>query len=77
MAGIGRNLFDLSFRIRGMIEGHKQLKSYVTNYYRYLFEEGNFSKDEARTDDVPQVSDEENNLLATPYSEDEVRKATF
>ena len=37
----------------GMIEGHEQLKSYITNYYKNLFgepEEGNFSMDETRTD---------------------------
>ena len=64
----------------GMIEGHDQLKSYITNYYKNLFgapEEGNFSMDETRTDDIPQVSDEENNLLTAPYSEEEVRKAVF
>ena len=33
--------------------------------------------DESRTDDIPQVSDEENNLLTAPYSEEEVRKAVF
>ena len=34
----------------GMIEGHKQLKSYITKYYKGLFmaaEEGNFSMDES------------------------------
>ena len=33
----------------GTIEGHEQLKSYITNYYKNLFgaiEEGNFSMDE-------------------------------
>ncbi len=46
-----------------MIEGHEQLKSYITNYYKGLFgapEEGNFTLDESRTEDIPQVSDEEN-----------------
>lgn len=63
-----------------MIEGHEQLKSYITNYYKNLFgapEEGNFSMDESRTDDIPQVSDEQNGLLTAPYSEEEVRKAVF
>ena len=62
------------------IEGQDQLKSYITNYYKGLFgapEEGNFSLDESRTSDIPQVSVEENNLLTAPYSEDEVRKAVF
>lgn len=38
------------------IEGHEQLKSYITNYYKCLFgapEEGNFFMDESRTDDIP------------------------
>ena len=64
----------------GTIVGHEQLKSYITNYYKGLFgapEEGNFSLDESRIADIPQVSDEENNLLTAPYSEEEVRKAVF
>jgi hypothetical protein len=40
-------------------------------------EEGNLSFDESRTDDIPQVLDEENNLLTAPYSKDEVRKVVF
>ena len=40
----------------GTIEGHEQLKSYITNYYKGLFgapEEGNFTLDESRTEDIP------------------------
>jgi tRNA A37 N6-isopentenylltransferase MiaA len=40
----------------GSIEGHKRLKSYITNYYKSLFgspDEGNFSMDESRIDDIP------------------------
>jgi mannosylglycoprotein endo-beta-mannosidase len=36
----------------GTIEGHENLKSYITKYYKGLFgspEEGNFSMDESRT----------------------------
>jgi hypothetical protein len=64
----------------GLIEGHEQLKSYITNYYKNLFgqpEEGNFSMDESQTTDIPQVSIEENNLLTAPYFEEEVKKAIF
>jgi hypothetical protein len=56
------------------------LKSYITNYYKNLFgspAEGNFYMDETHTDDIPQVSIEENNLLTTEYSEEEVSKAIF
>ena len=62
----------------GTIEGEENLKSYITNYYKSLFgapEEGDFSLDESRTEDIPQVSDEENNLLSKLYSEEEVRMA--
>jgi hypothetical protein len=61
----------------GTIEGHKNLKSYITNYYKGLFsspDEGTFSMDESRTDDIPQVSIEENNFLTVLYTEDEVKK---
>ena len=63
------------------IEGHEdQLKSYITSYYKNLFgapEECTFSLDESRTNDIAQVSNEENSLLTAPYNEDEVRKAVF
>ena len=64
----------------GLIEGQEQLKSYITNYYKDLFgapEEGNFTLDESRTEDIPQVSDEENVLLTKLYSEEEVKRAVF
>jgi hypothetical protein len=64
----------------GMIEGLDNLKKYITSYYKNLFgapEEGNFFLDETQTDDIPQVSVEENNFLMAEYSEEEVRKAIF
>ena len=64
----------------GLIEGQDQLKSYITKYYKGLFgapEEGNLSLDESRTDDIAQVSDEENAFLIAPFTEEEVRKAVF
>jgi hypothetical protein len=33
--------------------------------------------DESRTDDIPQVTIEENNLLTALYTEEEVKKAVF
>ena len=33
--------------------------------------------DESRTNDIPQVSYEENAILIAPYSEEEVKKAAF
>jgi mannosylglycoprotein endo-beta-mannosidase len=64
----------------GRIEGHEQLKAYVTNYYRNLFgaqEESSFSLNETQTDDIPHVSMEKNGFLTEPYSEKEVMKAIF
>jgi hypothetical protein len=40
-------------------------------------DEGNFTMDETRTEDIPQVSLEENGLLMAPYSKEEVRKPIF
>jgi hypothetical protein len=40
-------------------------------------DEGNFSLDESRTNDIPHVSEEKNKFLMAPYSEDEVRKEIF
>jgi mannosylglycoprotein endo-beta-mannosidase len=64
----------------GRIEGHEQLKAYITNYYRNLFGapgESSFSLDKTQMDDIPQVSMEENGFLTEPYFEDEVMKAIF
>jgi hypothetical protein len=62
------------------IEAHEQLKSYITSYYKSLFdasEELDVTLDESRTGDIPQVSPKENMFLNAPYSEEEVRKAVF
>jgi hypothetical protein len=43
----------------GTIEGHEQMKSYTTSYYKGLFrasDESDVSLDESRIDDIPQVS---------------------
>jgi hypothetical protein len=42
----------------GLIEGHEQLKYYITIFYKGLFglpEESSFSLDENQMDDIPQV----------------------
>jgi hypothetical protein len=78
MVGIGRNVFSCSDKC--IIEGQEHLKSYITNYYKNMFEtldEGNFSMDKTRTDDIPQISMEDNDLLIAEYSEEEVRKTIF
>ena len=40
-------------------------------------DEGNVTLDEARIDDISQVTMEENNILTAPFSEEEVRAAMF
>jgi hypothetical protein len=65
---------------KGIIEGHEHLKSYITNYYKNMFgarEIRNFSMDETRTNDIPQVSMKENTLFTTEYSKEDIRKAVF
>jgi hypothetical protein len=79
MAVIGKNIQSL-VQDEDLIEGHEQLKSYITIFYKCLLgfsEESSFSLDETQTDDIPQVSMEENGLLTAPYSEEEVKKAIF
>jgi hypothetical protein len=51
-----KKLIHLLFQDEGTIEGHENPKSYIRNYYKGLFgspNEGNFSMDETRTDDIP------------------------
>jgi hypothetical protein len=53
-----------------VVEGHEQLKSYITSYYKGLFgapEEFPLSLDDSRNDDIPQVSPQENAYLTAPY----------
>ena len=71
---------ELLIQEEGTIEGHEQLKSYITKYYKNLFGEpdvDNFSLDETQTDDIPQVSDQENAHLIAPFSMEEVKKVVF
>ena len=63
-----------------MIEGQEQLKAYITRYYKGLFgapTENILSMDETRTEDIPQVSNEENTFLNSPFTEEEIKKAVF
>jgi hypothetical protein len=64
----------------GVIEGEENLKRYITKYYKVLFGphiKNNFSMDENRKDDIPQVSGLENELLTAKFTEGEVREAIF
>jgi hypothetical protein len=59
------------------MEGHEQPKAYITKYCKSMSgepEQGNFAMNESRSEDIPQISDEENAHLTAPYIEDEVKK---
>ena len=64
----------------GINVGDTNLKNYITNYYKNLFgqpEANNFSLVESRIEDIPQVSAEENIMLTSPFTEEEVKQAVF
>ena len=56
------------------------MKDYITDYYKRLFRphiQNSFSMDETLRHDIPQVSEDENEGLTAPFSEEEVKLATF
>ena len=64
----------------GLIVGDAELKAYITNYYKGLFgppEDNNFSMVENQNDDIPEVTEEENNFLVAPLTEREIKEAVF
>jgi hypothetical protein len=63
-----------------IINGDAQLKEHITNYYKNLFGPSEVSQimlDETSTEDIPQVSQLENDFLTEPFSQEEVRAAIF
>ena len=64
----------------GVIVGDIELKKYITNYYKNLFgqpDEIDISLVESRIDDIPQVTDAENDTLISAFTEIEVKEAVF
>ena len=62
------------------VEGHANLKSFITEFYKGLFgepEKNSFTLDESIITDIPQVSSQENNLLTAEFSESEIKEAIF
>jgi len=56
------------------------LKDYITNYYKNLFGErmhNDFSLQEERRENIPQISHLENEILCALFSEQEVKKVVF
>jgi hypothetical protein len=58
----------------GIIVGDAHLKTYITEYYKGLIGRhipNSFSMDETLRHDIPQVSEEENEMLIAPFSEEQ------
>jgi mannosylglycoprotein endo-beta-mannosidase len=65
---------------QGVVVGDDCLKSHTTNYYKNLFgtlEASGISLMENQILDIPQVTQEENDVLIGPFTESEVRAAVF
>lgn len=64
----------------GVCIEEERLKIHITNYYKGLFgipEQNKIQMDESFTQDINQVSQEENNILTTPFSVEEVCEDVF
>jgi exonuclease III len=64
----------------GVISGDVELKKHITSYYKNLFgpaEDSNFHLNDERIDDIPQISDEENDSLTADFTMEEVQGAIF
>ena len=69
-----KKIFQLE-QDEGTIVGHDNLKLYITEYYKQLFgppEDSAVSLDESRTEDVPQLTAADNDMLVAPFTEKEV-----
>jgi hypothetical protein len=56
------------------------VRKHITSYFKGLFgrlEESSVTLDSGRTEDIPQVTSEENQILVEEFSNDEVRKTVF
>jgi len=63
-----------------IIDGDAQLKQHITNYYKNLFgppDNSNMKLDEHLVQDIPQVSELENEYLTDVFTESEVRATIF
>jgi hypothetical protein len=63
-----------------IIKNEVELKEHITSYYQNLFgapKENNFTMLESRIDDIPQVSEVENDILTSLFIETEVKEAIF
>jgi hypothetical protein len=79
----GRHMKTRIFQLQdgeNIISGEDELKKHITSYYKGLFvrpEESKITLDPGRTEDIPQVTIEEKQILVEEFMEDEVRKTVF
>jgi hypothetical protein len=74
-----KRIFSLNHE-DGKIEGQANLKAYITWFYKDLFgptQENIMTLDEARTNDIPQVTQAENESLTASFTEKEIWDAVF
>jgi hypothetical protein len=63
-----------------MLKDENELKEHITSSYQILFEppeENKFTMMENRVNDIPQVSEIENEILITMFIENEVKEPIF
>jgi hypothetical protein len=74
-----KKIFQLE-QDEGTIVGDENLKMFITEYYKKLFGEpatSSISWDENFNHDIPQITPDENNILISEFTENEVRDAIF
>ena len=65
---------------QGVVIGDAQLKSYITQFYKDLFgppDASDITLEEDRIQDIPQVTQEDNEMLTSEFTEAEVKSAVF
>jgi mannosylglycoprotein endo-beta-mannosidase len=83
LVAIGKNRRTRIFQLEqeeGIIEGDENLKRFITNHYKRLFgasERNSFTMIESERDDIPQVTELENEILVSSFMKEEVKKAIF
>jgi hypothetical protein len=74
-----KRIFSLDHE-NGKIKGQANLKNYIMGFYKGLFgepEQNSFSLNPDRTEDISQVTQDENNLLIAPFTKDEIKRVVF
>ena len=65
---------------QGVVIGDAQLKSYITKFYKDLFgppDASDITLEEDRIQDIPQVTQEDNEMLTSEFTEAEVKSDVF